>query len=239
MEAAERFGCDAVGIDLFDDRLSDARALARAKGVDEKCEFLVRTPRKHAQNHRYHVVAVMCKTTGIMLWRDSLDNPRCWVEQVADAREFDFARFDVVVVYVHTTQSPASKIPLGRRFEGDFRALSSCLQSAFSVPSKCLLIATRVKTFTLPSIHVAIKVPPNCGPTAAAAFTLQLIHIAVIHRELILRKALNGLFSLSGSYCLVRPLAFAGWFQSRLGDAERSIGEHTPIPTTDSSPGNI
>ena len=59
VDAAEHFGCEAVGIDLFDDRLSDAAALAAEKKVTDRTRFLQ-----------------------------------------ADAREFDFSSFDVVVVFL-------------------------------------------------------------------------------------------------------------------------------------------
>ena len=59
VDAAAHFGCEAVGIDLFDDRLSDAASLAAEKKVTDRTRFL------HA-----------------------------------DAREFDFSSFDVVVVFL-------------------------------------------------------------------------------------------------------------------------------------------
>ena len=59
VDAAEHFGCEAVGIDLFADRLSDAAALAASKKVADRTRFLQ-----------------------------------------ADAREFDFAPFDVLVMFL-------------------------------------------------------------------------------------------------------------------------------------------
>ena len=57
--AAEIFGCEAVGIDLFSDRLSDAANLAAERKVTGQTRFLQ-----------------------------------------ADARQFDFAGFDVVVLFL-------------------------------------------------------------------------------------------------------------------------------------------
>lgn len=106
VEAAEHFGCDAVGIDLFDDRLGDAANLAAERKVTSKTRFLQ-----------------------------------------ADAREFDFTGFDVVVVFL----LPAALAII-------LPKLKQCLASGARVASYWFPVDGLMCVFTDPSSRAMFSV---------------------------------------------------------------------------------
>ena len=94
MDAAAHFGCEAVGIDLFDDRLSLAVELATTRGE----RFQAPLPVRYA-THTLECVFLRGEGSGIA---PSGVSERTSFMQ-ADAREFDFSAFDVQApLPVHT-----------------------------------------------------------------------------------------------------------------------------------------
>ena len=110
--AAEHFGCEAVGIDLFDDRLGDAAVLATEKKVTDRTSFLQ-----------------------------------------ADAREFDFGGFDVVVVFL----LPAALAII-------LPKLRQCLASGARVASYWFPVDGLMCVAAMPPTSSSRQHCPHCDP---------------------------------------------------------------------------